>query len=75
MARSLNKGPFCDEMPTRRSYIIPSCIGETYPIHNGKEMLDLTITKHMIGHKFGEFIRTKKKALYPKKKNAKQLRR
>ena len=68
MARSLKKGPFFDDTPTRRSTILPSCVNESFAIHNGKQYFQIKVTDEMIGHKFGEFVRTKKKALHVKKK-------
>ena len=67
MARSIQKGPFF-EGPTRRSTILPHCVDKTYNIENGKQFFEVLVTSEMIGHKFGEFVRTKKKALHTKKK-------
>nr|YP_010022346.1 ribosomal protein S19 [Elaeocarpus japonicus]YP_010022370.1 ribosomal protein S19 [Elaeocarpus japonicus]YP_010044269.1 ribosomal protein S19 [Elaeocarpus braceanus]YP_010044292.1 ribosomal protein S19 [Elaeocarpus braceanus]YP_010193746.1 ribosomal protein S19 [Elaeocarpus decipiens]YP_010193770.1 ribosomal protein S19 [Elaeocarpus decipiens]YP_010349373.1 ribosomal protein S19 [Elaeocarpus hainanensis]YP_010349397.1 ribosomal protein S19 [Elaeocarpus hainanensis]YP_010413180.1 ribosoma len=43
---------------SRTSTIIPTMIGHTIAIHNGKEHLPLYITDRMVGHKFGEFAPT-----------------
>nr|QGT34483.1 ribosomal protein S19 [Utricularia amethystina] len=43
---------------SRTSTIIPTMIGHTIAIHNGKEHLPIYITDRMVGHKFGEFIPT-----------------
>nr|QVX28697.1 ribosomal protein S19 [Swartzia bahiensis] len=43
---------------SRTSTIIPTMIGYTIAIHNGKEHLPIYITDHMIGHKLGEFSPT-----------------
>ena len=67
MARSIEKGSFF-EGATRRSTILPHCLDNTYKIHNGKQFFEISVTSEMIGHKFGEFVRTKKKALHSKKK-------
>nr|YP_009767620.1 ribosomal protein S19 [Duparquetia orchidacea]QIS98238.1 ribosomal protein S19 [Duparquetia orchidacea] len=40
---------------SRASIIIPTMIGHTIAIHNGKEHLPIYITDHMVGHKLGEF--------------------
>nr|AWI71749.1 ribosomal protein S19 [Strempeliopsis strempelioides] len=42
----------------RGSTIIPTMIGHTIAIHNGKEHLPIYITDHMVGHKLGEFAPT-----------------
>nr|YP_010889533.1 ribosomal protein S19 [Pedicularis aschistorrhyncha]WJJ69383.1 ribosomal protein S19 [Pedicularis aschistorrhyncha] len=43
---------------SRASTIIPTMIGHTIAIHNGKEHLPIYITDRMIGHKLGEFVPT-----------------
>nr|YP_010882621.1 ribosomal protein S19 [Labisia pumila]WIF27106.1 ribosomal protein S19 [Labisia pumila] len=43
---------------SRVSTIIPTMIGHTIAIHNGKEYLPIYITDHMVGHKLGEFSPT-----------------
>lgn len=43
---------------SRASTIIPTMIGHTIAIHNGKEHLPLFITDRMVGHKLGEFAPT-----------------
>jgi ribosomal protein S19 len=68
MARSIKKGPFF-EGPTRRSTILPHCAENTYHIHSGKQTFEVLVTPDMIGHKFGEFVRTRKKALHATKKS------
>ena len=73
MARSIQKGPFY-EGPTRRSTILPHCVDKMYNIENGKQYIEVLVTTEMIGHKFGEFVRTKKKALH-KKIQAKKAKR
>nr|YP_009532571.1 ribosomal protein S19 [Echinacanthus attenuatus]YP_009532594.1 ribosomal protein S19 [Echinacanthus attenuatus]AYA73030.1 ribosomal protein S19 [Echinacanthus attenuatus]AYA73052.1 ribosomal protein S19 [Echinacanthus attenuatus] len=43
---------------SRASSIIPTMIGHTISIHNGKEHLPIYITDRMIGQKLGEFVST-----------------
>jgi small subunit ribosomal protein S19 len=43
---------------SRASTIIPTMIGHTIAIHNGKEHVPIYITDRMIGHKLGEFVPT-----------------
>lgn len=43
---------------SRASTIIPTMIGHTIAIHNGREHLPIYITDSMIGHKLGEFAPT-----------------
>ena len=44
---------------SRRSTILPDCIGLTFAVHNGKKFVPLYVTENMIGHKFGEFAPTR----------------
>lgn len=73
MSRSLWKGPFCEvyennqKIWSRRSVILPQFIGKTVVIHNGKMFISLKVTEDMVGHKFGEFAITRRKALHKKK--------
>ena len=43
---------------SRASTIIPTMIGHTIAIHNGREHLPIYITDRMVGHKLGEFSLT-----------------
>ena len=49
-----------DRTKIRNSTILPNNIGKKFYIHNGKTYNKLSITKEMVGYKFGEFIRTRK---------------
>ena len=53
---------------SRNSYILPQFIDLNFKVHNGKSFINLLITKNMIGHKFGEFVPTRKKFSFKKKK-------
>ncbi|MBL0690339.1 MAG: 30S ribosomal protein S19 [Alphaproteobacteria bacterium] len=44
---------------TRSSTILPSMVGLTFSVHNGKDHIPVFISDHMIGHKFGEFALTR----------------
>lgn len=52
----------------RNSIIFPSFVGKTVQIHNGKDFTKIIIIKEMIGHKLGEFVKTRKTFKYKKKK-------
>lgn len=43
---------------SRASTIIPTMIGHTIAIHNGREHVPLYIKDRMVGHKLGEFVLT-----------------
>lgn len=53
---------------SRRSTIIPSFVGKTFRVHNGKNFLTIKITESMIGKKLGEFSPTRKKFSFKKNK-------
>jgi small subunit ribosomal protein S19 len=44
---------------SRRSTIIPEFIGLTFAVHNGRKFIPVYVTDNMIGHKLGEFARTR----------------
>ena len=44
---------------SRSSTIIPSMIGHTIAVYNGKQHFPLFISEQIIGHKLGEFIPTR----------------
>jgi SSU ribosomal protein S19P len=39
----------------RDAVILPSWIGMTFAVHNGKEFKEFTIDANMLGHRLGEF--------------------
>lgn len=44
----------------RDMIILPSMVGRTVKIHNGKEFISVEIQPDMIGHYLGEFALTRK---------------
>lgn len=44
---------------SRSSTIVPSMIGHTIAVYNGKQHFPLYISDQIIGHKLGEFIPTR----------------
>ena len=44
---------------SRRSMIIPTMIGLTIAVHNGRQHVPVFVTDEMIGHKLGEFAPTR----------------
>lgn len=79
MKRSKWKGPFIkqidvnDKLPLlpRNYEITTHLIGLTCNVHSGKKWVPLTLTDEMIGHKIGEFIPTRAKFEFKKKKKKK----
>lgn len=53
---------------SRRSVILPTFVGYTFQIHNGKSFKSITINQDMVGHKLlGEFALTRKQLIHKKK--------
>ena len=44
---------------SRRSTILPECVGLTFAVHNGKKFVPVFVTENMVGHKLGEFAPTR----------------
>ena len=44
---------------SRRSMIIPTMIGLTIAVHNGRQHVPVFVSEEMIGHKLGEFAPTR----------------
>ncbi|MBO6008731.1 30S ribosomal protein S19 [Ruminobacter sp.] len=44
---------------SRRSIIIPSMIGMTIAVHNGRQHVPVYVSDEMVGHKLGEFAPTR----------------
>ena len=63
-----NKKPF---IIGRDSEIVPTFIGMSFKVHNGKNYSEILVNESMVGHKFGEFSFTRKKFLFKKKKTKK----
>lgn len=84
MSRSKWKGPYIQEdllkkvfgkkqkehviTKSRSSVIVPSFVGISFKVYNGKVFYPLKVTDKMIGHKFGEFSPTRKQFSFKKKK-------
>lgn len=70
MARSLWKGPFCEVAPdqrtiwSRRSMILPHFVGHTYHVHNGRTCVAVKVVPEMVGHRWGEFAATRRRAMH-----------
>ena len=44
---------------SRRSTILPEFVGLTIAVHNGRQHVPVYINENMVGHKLGEFARTR----------------
>lgn len=59
------------QITSRKTVIIPYFTGKNIAVYNGKMFLKIKITSDMVGHKFGEFVPTRKQFTYKKKKKSK----
>lgn len=76
MTRSLKKGPYINErilkkvqavkpgtvikIWDRAATVTPEMVGHSFGVHNGKIHVAISIHENMVGHKFGEFVPTRK---------------
>lgn len=44
---------------SRRSMIVPEMVGLTFAVHNGKKFNNVYVTEGLVGHKLGEFSKTR----------------
>src|SRR5262249_47337521 len=44
---------------SRDCTIVPEFVGFTFAVHNGRQFIKLYVTEDMVGHKLGEFARTR----------------
>ena len=44
---------------SRRSMVLPTMVGLTIAVHNGRDHMPVYITENMVGHKLGEFAVTR----------------
>jgi small subunit ribosomal protein S19 len=44
---------------SRRSMVLPSMVGLTIAVHNGRQHVPVLISENMVGHKLGEFATTR----------------
>ena len=65
---------------SRASVILPSMVGYTIAVYNGRKHIPLFISDQLIGHRLGEFVPTRsfrshKKLKTAQKANEKKIRR
>lgn len=48
----------------RELVILPNLVGKTIKVYSGKEFVDVRIEPEMIGHRLGEFVLTRKRAMH-----------
>ena len=74
IAKVRNKKKAKQEVAARKSSIIPKFLEQTFSVHNGITFKNITISKEMLGHKFGEFSKTRATFEYKKKKKKKKTK-
>jgi small subunit ribosomal protein S19 len=55
----------------RNSIILPNFVGKIVQVHNGNTFIKITVIQEMIGHKLGEFVKTRKTFKFKSKKKKK----
>jgi len=79
MKRSKWKGPFVQKLDfnkklpllSRNYDITYKTVGLTCSVHSGKTFVKLNITDKMVRHKVGEFVPTRERFVFKKKKKKK----
>ena len=56
---------------SRSSTVCPSFVNYRFRVHNGKEFFPVLVTSEMVGHKLGEFVPTRARYEFKKKKKKK----
>lgn len=51
---------------SKNSVILPKLVGFTVQVYNGKVFVNIKVINEMVGHKFGEFVPTRKQFSYKK---------
>lgn len=64
LLKKINKGNESGKKDTittwsRSSTILPSMVGFTIAVYNGKQHVPIFISDQLVGHKLGEFVSTK----------------
>jgi len=82
MSRSKWKGPYFRvdnfkidkklQIIDKKFTIIPQFIGNQVKVYTGKKFIKILLTENMIGHKIGEFIPTRERFEFKKKKKQKK---
>ena len=44
---------------SRLSSLVPSIVGHTFAVHDGRKHVPVYVTEDMVGHKLGEFVATR----------------
>ncbi len=70
MLNSKNKSSMFDKAST----ILPIMEGRTFWFHNGNKFRSVLVKPFMFGRKFGEYVETKMRCVYKRRKNKRKKR-
>lgn len=56
-----------EKIKNKKLIIVPFYVGKIFYVHNGKTLQKLIIKKEMVGHRIGEFCKTRKSFKFKKK--------
>ena len=68
MQSTSNSKRFRIKTMSRSSQITKDFIDISFMVHDGRDFRPIIVTEDMVGHKFGEFIYTRQRYSYKKKK-------
>jgi small subunit ribosomal protein S19 len=49
---------------SRQSVVLPQFVDNSFTVHNGKTFVPIKVSEEMVGHKFGEFAITRRRAAH-----------
>jgi|KNS7Surf_BmetaT_FD_contig_91_420801_length_2802_multi_2_in_0_out_0_2 small subunit ribosomal protein S19 len=68
MQSTSNSKRFRIKTMSRSSQITKDFIDISFMVHDGRDFRPIIVTEDMVGHKFGEFVYTRQRYSYKKKK-------
>ena len=68
MQSTSNSKRFRIKTMSRNSQITKDFIDMSFMVHDGRDFRPIIVTEDMVGHKFGEFVYTRQRYSYKKKK-------
>ena len=60
---------------SRQSVVLPQFVDNSFTVHNGKTFVPIKVSEEMVGHKFGEFAITRKRATHKTNRRKQVARR
>ena len=78
LARNLTKTKLdkpSSKIWSRQSVVLPQFVDNSFTVHNGKTFIPIKVSEEMVGHKFGEFAITRKRATHKTNRRKQATRR